>query len=167
MLKTYENCFGELINLSKPGLWFISNSSHETMVRTMDIMGIRKLISNDPYLSLPLMFDRSQSKGLHYIVDKIQARVSYWNNRHLSYAEKETIIKSVAQSIPVYSMSCSWFPQGLIYEINRLLAHFWWGDNKKHRKIHWKKWGDLCVSKLDGCFGFRDANMFNIGLLAK
>ena len=33
--------------------------------------------------------------------------------------------------------------------------------------IHWRKWENLCVSKLDGSLGFKDFESFNLALLAK
>lgn len=104
----------------------------------MNVFGFSKMIPSNPYLGLPWMFDRSKSNGLKYIAEKVQSQVQHWNNQFLSYASNEVLIKSVAQSIHVYSMFCFRFPQGLIQDINRLLAKFWWGGKDNHRKIHWK-----------------------------
>ena len=35
------------------------------------------------------------------------------------------------------------------------------------RKFHWKKWDQLCCSKLDRGLGFKDLEAFNMALLAK
>lgn len=44
-----------------------------------------------------------------------------------------------------------------------LIARFWWGGDIDKRKIHWKNWESLCVSKLDGGLGFE---AFDLALLA-
>ena len=85
----------------------------------------------------------------------------------ISQARKAILIQSVGQSIPIYMMSCLLFPKGFIQEINMILAGFWWGDTRRGRKIHWKNWDSLCVSKLDGGLGFCDFEAFNLALLAK
>ena len=41
------------------------------------------------------------------------------------------------------------------------------GETNAKRKIHWKDWDSLCVSKLDGGLGFRDFEAFNLALIAK
>lgn len=53
---------------------------------------VYKIITNDHYLGLPLMFDRSHSKDLQFVFDKIQASVTHWNNKHLNYVRKEVLI---------------------------------------------------------------------------
>jgi hypothetical protein len=42
----------------------------------------------------------------------------------LSSGGKEVLIKSVAQAIPIYSMSCFKLPRGLCKHINSLLRNF-------------------------------------------
>lgn len=35
---------------------------------------------------------------------------------------KETLLKTVAQSVPVYAMSCFILPQSLVHDIDRIMA---------------------------------------------
>jgi hypothetical protein len=85
----------------------------------------------------------------------------------LSQARKEILIKSIAQALPVYTMSCFRLPDSLCNEINSMVGKFWWGQVHIERKIHWKKWSNLCRKKEDGGMGFRDLSLFNQALLAK
>ena len=64
-------------------------------------------------------------------------------------------------------MSCFLLPKSFVHKINMLMAGFWWGDNNGKRKIHWRAWDSLCISKLDKGFGFRDFESFNLALIAK
>ena len=57
---------------------------------------------------------------------------------------KEILIKSVAQAIPVFAMSVFNIPKGICKEITDLIAQFWWGDNKEHKRMHWYTWWKLC-----------------------
>ena len=85
----------------------------------------------------------------------------------LSKAGKEVLIKAVAQSIPTYTMNVFQLPMKLCDELNAMCAKFWWGQVGNARKIHWKSWEKLTLSKKDGGMGFRDLRAFNLAMLAK
>lgn len=82
-------------------------------------------------------------------------------------AGREVLIKSVAQAIPTYIMSCFRLPDGVCYEIDSMVCNFWWGQKEETRKILWTSWKQLCKSKLNGGMGFRCLQQFNSALLAK
>ena len=77
------------------------------------------------------------------------------------------MIKSVIQSIPTYVMSCFELPKQLCWDIQQLMARFWWGVKRDEKKIHWLDWNKLCAPKSEGGMGFRILNLFNLSLLAK
>ena len=77
------------------------------------------------------------------------------------------LIKSVAQAIPTYSMSCFKLPRGLCIHINSLLRNFWWGSSEGKKKTCWVSWDNLVKPKFFGGLGFRDIELFNLALLAK
>uniref|UniRef100_A0A2N9IE82 Reverse transcriptase domain-containing protein n=1 Tax=Fagus sylvatica TaxID=28930 RepID=A0A2N9IE82_FAGSY len=80
---------------------------------------------------------------------------------------REVLIKSVAQAIPAYAMSCFRLPTRLIKEIEVLIRRFWWGQSGEKAKMHWLSWNTLCKSKANGGIGFRELGSFNEALLAK
>ena len=64
-------------------------------------------------------------------------------------------------------MSVFQLPGKLCEELDGLCARFWWGQVRNERKIHWKSWDKLTLSKKDGGMGFRDLKAFNLAMLAK
>ncbi|KAK3219971.1 hypothetical protein Dsin_013941 [Dipteronia sinensis] len=64
-------------------------------------------------------------------------------------------------------MSLFRLPKGLIADLHRLSARFWWGTGTDKRNLHWGSWRKLCCSKNGGGLGFRDLTIFNKVLLAK
>ncbi len=97
----------------------------------------------------------------------LQKKLQGWNERILSKAGHEVLIKAVTQAIPTYTMSCFKLPKGFCDDINSLTTNFWWGNSSKGRKIHWSNWLKMCRSKELGGIGFRDFQAFNLVLLAK
>lgn len=85
----------------------------------------------------------------------------------LSPGGKEILIKSVVQSIPVFSMACFRLPQGLCEHINSMIRGFWWGSKEGKRKPHWVSWKVMTSPKFMGGLGFKDLELFNLSLLAK
>lgn len=48
-----------------------------------------------------------------YLKDILWGKVKGWIEKMISAAGREILIKSVAQAVPVYSMSCFKLPRGL------------------------------------------------------
>ena len=80
---------------------------------------------------------------------------------------KKVLIKSVAQAIPVYSMSCFRLPRGLCDKITSIICQFWWGSKRGKRKPNWVAWDVMTRPKHVGGLGFRDIEIFNLALLAR
>ncbi|KAL5573013.1 hypothetical protein UlMin_022610 [Ulmus minor] len=64
-------------------------------------------------------------------------------------------------------MSCYILPDSLVHDIEAACARFWWGTSADSKKVHWKKWADLCRPKSEGGLGFRNLAHFNQALLGK
>ena len=90
-----------------------------------------------------------------------------WEEKLLSQAGREVLIKAVVQAIPTYTMNCFKLPIGLCEELEGLIRIFWWGQRGDRQKIHWVRWEELCKPKGEGGMGFKDLALFNDALLAK
>ena len=55
----------------------------------------------------------------------------------LSMGGKEILIKAVAQTIPIYTMSCFQLPNGLCDDLESMMRNFWWGQKDQETKIAW------------------------------
>ena len=90
-----------------------------------------------------------------------------WKEKLLSIEGREVFIKSVAQAVPTYTMSCFQLPKTLCDDLERMMRSFWWGQINQESKLVWVSWKKLCKSKLYGCMGFQNLQAFNLALLAK
>jgi hypothetical protein len=90
-----------------------------------------------------------------------------WSEKKLSGAVKETLIKSIAQAVPTYSMSCFLLSPDTCKKITSVTSNYWWSGLADRRSIHWKKWDDLTLPKSYGGMGFRDVKIFNLSMLGK
>uniref|UniRef100_A0A803P512 Reverse transcriptase domain-containing protein n=1 Tax=Cannabis sativa TaxID=3483 RepID=A0A803P512_CANSA len=121
---------------------------------------------NSKYLGLPSTVGRNKNVVFGYVKDKVHKRIQTWDNKFLSRAGKEVLIKSVVQALPDYTMNVFLIPVGICNDIERAISQFWWRSSSK-KGIHWMNWDKLSAHKANGGMGFRDLRDFNLALLAK
>lgn len=118
------------------------------------------------YLGLPEQIGNRKSDIFVAIIEKVKAVTQGWKQRYLSLGGKETLLKAIAQAMPIYLMRVFKLPKEVCEEINSILAHFWWSSGEK-RGLHWYAWKRVCTPKREGGLGFKDLEMFNQALLGK
>ncbi|XP_060959162.1 uncharacterized protein LOC133030439 [Cannabis sativa] len=118
------------------------------------------------YLGVPHCVSRVTNSIFHYLLQRVSSRLNSWNDKFFSRAGKETLIKAVVQAIPSFAMSCFRVPKSICQKIQSSIARFWWGSQGT-KKVHWKNWDDISVSKFFGGLGFRILSFHNQALLAK
>ena len=138
-----------------------------TKIEIKEALGVPEIIHYDKYLGLPSLIGRHKKARFDYIKERIWRKLQGWEEKLLSQAGREILIKVMVQAIPTYTMSCFLLCLGLCQEIEGLICKFWWGQSGERRKIHWVKWGDMCDPKSEGEMGFKELSLFNEALLAK
>jgi hypothetical protein len=69
------------------------------------MMGVAVTKEYEKYLGLLALVVRSKLKAFAKIQECVQKLLDGWNERFLSQASKEILIKAVIQAIPTYNMS--------------------------------------------------------------
>nr|XP_023923421.1 uncharacterized protein LOC112034833 [Quercus suber] len=133
----------------------------------IDFLGVLEIKEYKKYLGLPVVVGKNKKASLNYIKERVWAKLQGWKEKLLFQAGKEVLLKAVIQAILTFAMSCFKLPVGLCKEIEMQIRKFWWGERAGQRKIHWKSWEVLCLSKSEGGMGFKDLVRFNETMLAK
>jgi hypothetical protein len=121
----------------------------------------------EKYLGLPVIVGQSKIATFADIIGRVEKKLDGWNERFLSQAGKEILIKAIVQAIPTYTMGVFQLLKALCKRLNSLISRFWWGNNQGTAKKAWLWWEDMRKSKASGGMGFRDLEVFNLALLAK
>lgn len=166
ILDKYAAASGQIINIEKSTMVFSPNLQATTSMAIHNILPFQVVTKFDKYLGLPARIGRTKAEIFSYLTDRMWARVRGWNEKNLSMAGREILIKSVLQAIPTYVMSCFKLPQSILDEAEKIIRRFWWGS-KTSRGIYWLPWSRLCRTKAEEGMGFRDLESFNLALLTK
>lgn len=118
-------------------------------------------------LGCPWLEEGQKLNTFKDLQENITKRVLGWKENYISKARREVLIKTVAQAIPIYSISIFKILVALCNTINSSLEKYWWGQTKDEKKIHWINWKKLCTLADRGGMGFRDFQVFNLAMLAK
>lgn len=167
ILRTYENCSGQSVNISKSTIFFSSNTREEDKLEVSRVLGMRFSANPKRYLGLPNMVGRNKRASFQHLKDRIKSRIDGWSIRVLFQGSKEVFVKSILQAISTYTLNYFLIPKSFCKEIKSLLARFRWQKGHQKRGIHWYEWRHMCKLKEDGGRGFRDMGSFNVALLAK
>jgi ribonuclease HI len=167
VLDIYCQASGQRVNLDKSSVFFSKGCPMGIRTAMKERLKVQNESLSEKYLGMPSDVGRSVRGAFKYLSDRVWKRVQGWLEILLSAAGKEILIKSVAQAIPTFSMSCFKLPRGLCQHINGLLRNFWWGCRNGKRKTCWVSWEEMCTPKYAGGLGFRDIELFNLSLLAR
>ena len=103
---------------------FSPNTEMHVQRQMLTELGVSQLASNEKYLGLPVYIGKSKKCMFEYIKRKVWSRIQGWQEKLLSKAGKEIMIKAVAQAIPTYAMSCFDLTKGLCEEISAMIGQY-------------------------------------------
>lgn len=93
--------------------------------RSIANFGGFKITSNiGRYLGIPIIHGWFRSSYLQGIINKVYMRLNKWSTTSLSLAGRETLVQSVLQAIPTYSMHIFCFPVAVCNKLDQLCRHF-------------------------------------------
>jgi hypothetical protein len=106
LLGTYEVALGQQLNREKTTLFFSLNTSPQDRAILVQGTGVSSTSHYEKYLGLPALIGRSRVSTFNGIKGRIWNRINGWNEKFISHAGKEILLKSVIQAIPTYTIEC-------------------------------------------------------------
>ena len=120
-----------MINKDKSYIMFSPNTNQSVRTEMKACLSIDHEAKGENYLGLPVSVGKTRKRTFEYIMKKIWGRIQGWQEKLLSKAGKEILIKAVAQSIPTYVMSCFDLTKSLCDELSMMIAKYWWSQQDK------------------------------------
>lgn len=109
-------------------------------------------------LKAPIILIKNHNK--YHNTSRIKSVVLYWcklqlwRGRLFSIGGRELLIKSVAQSVPTYTMSVFRLSVSLCEDIQSMVAKFWWGGEDDAKKMHWWSWMNFVAERKMAAWDF-------------
>lgn len=127
-------------------LYFSRNTRFNVNEDIHTLLGAQVMTECEKYLRLPMVDGKLKVGTFKEIQERITKRVMGWKENHISKDGWELLIKTVSQSILMYSTSIFKIPKTLCDDINSIPTKYWWGQIHSV-KIHQIKWSMLCIQK--------------------
>ncbi|PKU84444.1 Putative ribonuclease H protein [Dendrobium catenatum] len=81
-------------------------------------------------------------------------KIILWGRKHLPLAGRALLIKTSLLSVPMYAMTHTSIPNGVLMTIERMGRQFLWQKDANSRGMHYVGWKELCQSTDLGGLGF-------------
>lgn len=82
---------------------------------------------NEKYLGMIADVGVSKKGSFKYLKDRLCQKNQGWIEKTLSAARKDVLVKSIAQAIPVFSISRFKILKGFCKHLTSMIRSFWWG----------------------------------------
>lgn len=166
ILLLFGECSGLKVNMGKTEIFPIRMQLSEVNNLVHNFLG---KISNFPgkYLGLPLHTRKLRKIEVQPLIDKIGARLPGWKGKFLSSAGRETLVKTVLSSLPIYHLTVFQAQKWLLKKNDQIRRSFLWrGETLDrvsggHSLINWPT---TCLLKEKGGLGILDLDRFTRAL---
>ncbi|KAL0000485.1 hypothetical protein SO802_014266 [Lithocarpus litseifolius] len=149
VLNKYCRWSGQKINFNKSGVFFSRHTQLQHRRSIKSILNIKNLKKDAVYLGAPLLLSRAPTKDFAFLQDRLEAKLMGWRSKCLSWAGRKTLITSVAQSLPTYTMSTFNVPNKVCDKLDSFTRRFWWKPKEQEgRFIAWRAWASYVSLKV-------------------
>jgi hypothetical protein len=129
ILQTFCTASGMDINKEKSQLFFF-NTPLPVQLHITNILGFTRSSLPSKYLGIPLINKSLQNNSWEGLLSSMGKRLSSWTFRMLNLPSRLILLKSVLQTLPIYSFSALAAPRCILTSIKTLQRNFLWkGEN--------------------------------------
>ena len=96
---------------------FSSNIERDQKNLLINLLRVKEVHRHSKYLSLLIVIGKSIRQIFSYVKERIWKKLKWWRANFLLCASNIILVKSIAQAIPSYVMSCFKLPSYLCVDI--------------------------------------------------
>ncbi|XP_074267197.1 uncharacterized protein LOC141590507 [Silene latifolia] len=169
MLKAYQlfsKASGLIMNASKSN--FYCNGMDEGLVQELEVTtGMKKGQVPFKYLGVSVSPTRLSVLDCDCLVDKVTDRIRAMGSKHLSYAGRAILIKSIFSTLHNYWSRIFILPKTVLRKIEAICREFLWHGKETRDSPSLVAWEKICRPKKQGGLGFTNLILWNVAALTK
>ncbi|XP_060181348.1 uncharacterized protein LOC132610954 [Lycium barbarum] len=166
-LRKYEKASGQLVNNDKSYYYIHHKVSARVNSKIKRHTDMRNGSFTFTYLGCPVFYGRRKLIYYKDLIKKVMKSILSWQNRLLSFGGRYVLVNHVLQTMPVYLLSATNPPSGVIKQLHKIFTKFFWSNTVGVKSKHWVAWDKLCLPKDEGGIGLRSLTDISNALFAK
>jgi hypothetical protein len=156
ILNLFSRAIGMIINEEKSTLTTNLLSYEERgLFRQLFPFSEKTLEEGLKYLGFVLKPNDYMKEDWIWLLKKLEKRLLSWSHRWLYRAGRLVLAKLVLEAIPVFWMSLSWIPKGILEVAQKLTFIFLWSGKNDSHVTPWVRWKRIIVPKALGGWGLK------------
>ncbi|XP_039057118.1 uncharacterized protein LOC120200312 [Hibiscus syriacus] len=164
VLNHFYSLSGLKLNVSKTEL-FSAGIPSRILEIIHSVSGFRKGQLPVRYLGVPLVIKKLPELDCQPLLDKIKLKMYHWSSKHLSYAGRLELIKTVLHNVANYWCRQFMLPQCVINCIDQLCSRFLWKGTDQAASRARVNWSSICCPKSEGGLGLKNLKSWNIAYM--
>ncbi|KAI4325675.1 hypothetical protein MLD38_031054 [Melastoma candidum] len=164
-LQEFCDLSGQQVNNNKSHNLFSPNVNSRFSRKIASETGCKIIENLGKYLGFPLRTGRVNDNAFNSVTERVRKKLAGWQTKFLSKVARVVVIKSVAEAIPAYLMSCLKWPRKAL-ELDRINRNFLRGSTEENKKLHLLNWHQVTKRKEEGGLGLFRAKDINTALLS-
>lgn len=154
ILDEFRETSGLRVNTAKTAL-FLDGGDYQLTQAVAGRVGLQSGCFPVKYLGVPLTSKKLRKQDYQPLLDRISKRLESWTIRHLSFAGRLQLIKSVIYSTITFWASIFLLPNQCLAEIERMCSGFLWRGVPNSARGAKVSWESVCTPKECGGLGLR------------
>jgi hypothetical protein len=133
-LTLFKRDTGMLINDQKSSITFASLEDVDLRYFLSQLpFQVIELEEGLKYLIFKLKPNDYRKTNWMWLIEKLEKKLKVWSHKWLSRVGQLVLIKSVLEAIPIYWMSLSWIPKGILEKERKLFFPIYGGEIRTSR----------------------------------
>lgn len=151
LIKVCERSSGQRVNAAKSG-YYIADKFHRRASIISRINGMNRGELPFNFLGVPTTNGLVKTIYFDHLIDKTRRAVHGWKAKSLTFGGRLTLIKSILESFPIYTLSNTLVPKIVLRYIESIMLNFLW-EIRGTSPAHWISWRKICSPISEGGLG--------------